>query len=262
MSLGAVVRHELLVARRSRLAATVLVVGCVTPVVGALLGLPERWGDPAFRTVLLYAWLTVSAVLPALAVGATVGAVAGGRERGTLRVFAGLPVSRTTLFVAKTLARTALVVTATLVGLAGLVAVLWATLPAARIGVGRLAGFCLFTPLIVACYAALGAAVSGSVETRGRAGAVGAGLLVVTVAWPAVIDGLAGLLPVGPSTQQFLGTLSPFGAYAQAISDETAILGAAVDTPLLGTGVNATIICAWLLAAVVVGRRRFRASAL
>ncbi|MEZ3145449.1 ABC transporter permease subunit [Halobaculum sp. MBLA0143] len=263
MSLAAVVRHDLLVVRRSRLAAAVVLVGAVTPVLGSLMEITgSSFAGPEFRSTLLYAWLTVSAVYPVVALACTVGAVAGERETGALRMIGGLPTTRVTLFTGKALARTAVVVTGVVAGLAGLAVVLWLVFEPTAIAGRRVAGFCLFTLLVVVCYAALGMAVSGSVETRGRAVGLAVAVLALTIAWPAVVDGLSGVLPFGSTTQQFVGTLSPFGAYAQAISDEQALLAVAVDTPLLGTGVNAAIICAWMVGALAVGRRQFRVSEL
>lgn len=259
MSLAAVVRHDLLLVRRSSLGQAVLLLGAAVPALGALLGISSGrgFGPPAgFRTVLLYSWLAISAVYPILALGSATTAIAGERDTGTLRVFGGLPISRETILDGKFLARLLILETAAVVGLVGLVIVL--ELSSVTIQPGRLAGFCLFTLLLVACYVALGMAVTAAVQTQGRAVAVGFGLLIVTIGWTSVAPAAGDMVSLSETGQNVLRTLTPFGAYGQAISDERAILGAAVDTPLLGTGSMATILLAWTVLAVVAARRWFR----
>ncbi|MEZ3117194.1 ABC transporter permease subunit [Halobaculum sp. MBLA0147] len=251
------IRHELLVIRRSALGRTTVAVCVLAPVFGALLGVSN--GSPrdpvAFRSVLLFAWLSTSAVVPLAAIVATAGVVAGAAETGTLRLLVGLPVRRERIVLGAFLSRALVVLCGTTLGTLATGLLLVAAPPA--VGWGRFVGFGVFTALLVVSYVALGTAVTTSVRGRTRAFGLALAVFGVSVVWPQIAASVGETLSLSASTHHVVGTLSPFGAYAQAISDRNAILGAAPTTPLLGTGANAAVLCAWTLIGLVVARRQF-----
>lgn len=259
MSLPEVARHDLLVVRRSLLLKAVLTVLLAAPIGGVLVGF-GLGTEPTFRFLLLSMWLVVGGTIPLVGVLAAAPAVAGARDAGRLRLLLSTPTERATVVGGVLCSRLLLVVGSLTVGLCLGVAGLVAVVP--QVGPGRLVGFVLFTLLMATAYVSLGLAVSVTVDTATRALVGSVALFVGTLLWPQVASVLHGIVTdlgvaVPATAFQVLGRLSPFGAYSQVISDTGAIYGVAVTTPLLGSGVMATVLVAWATLPLVIGTRRF-----
>lgn len=259
MSVGDVARHDLLVIRRSLLLRVVLGVVVATPVGGVLLafGLGD---DPGFRFVLLSMWLLVGSAVPLVGVLAAAPAVAGARNAGRLRLLLSTPTERAQVAGGVLCSRLLVVVGSLVAGLCVALPVLVAISP--QVAPGRLAGFVVFTLLATATYVSLGLAVSVAVDSATRALTGALALFVGTAFWPQIASILRGVvadLGVAAPTTMFhvLGRLSPFGAYSQVISDQGAIYGVEVTTPLLGSGAMAAVLVIWATLPLALGVRRF-----
>jgi ABC-type transport system involved in multi-copper enzyme maturation permease subunit len=254
-------RHDLRLTRRSRVGRAVFVVLGLAPLAGVAISFVLSNDALTARFVLLSTWLVVSGVVPIVAVLGSAAAISGHRESGRLRLVLGSPTTQADVLLGTFAARLLVVQLALLVGLA--VAVATMVVLSLPMALGRLAGFLLFTPLMTAAYVSLGVAASTTSRTQLRSLSVGVAGFVATIVWPQVAAGLADVvqslsgITLPATLVHFVGTLSPFGAYAQAIGDEGAIYAMAPSTPLLQPGAMALVLLLWIGLPLAFGYRRF-----
>lgn len=263
MTFSDVFTHDLSLVRRSKVWETLVVISIGTLLAGYFVGLQlssHLGPEGQFRHVVIVTWLVGGTLLPFAGMLAAVSGITGEREAGTLRLFASFPVGRSEFVVGKFFARLVTVGSALVIGLGVWVAV--AVFSQIPVKAGRLAGFVVFTTLVTGCYAALGTGIAAAVRSTSVARGLAAGIFVGTVSWPRVFPMLADVVSLDPSKSsvRFIGKLTPYGAYSQVVSDKNAILAVDVTTPLLGSGVMATIILVWTIGAVLVGCYYFRRS--
>lgn len=260
MSVTDVARHDLLVVRRSLLLTTVLAVLGAAPLVGIAVAFALS-DEPTARFLRLSMWLVVGGAVPLVALLTTAPTVAAGRESGRLRLLFSSPVNRPALVAGTLCSRLLVVEGALLVGFAGAVGALFAlSLPVSS---GAFAGFVGFTLLLAVTYVSLGVAISTVTDSQTRAVGTALGAFVATLLWPRVAGLLHGLLTtafgvrLSETAFDFVGRLSPFGAYSQVISDAGAIYGVPPTTPLLASGAMAAVLVAWAVVPVLVSYRHF-----
>ncbi|WP_276260886.1 ABC transporter permease [Haloglomus litoreum] len=253
--------HDLLLTRRSKVGRTVFAALGLAPLAGVGLSFVLSNDTLTARFVLLSMWLVVSGVVPIVAILGSAAAISGNRESGRLRLVLGSPTAQADVFFGTFAARLLLVQFALLVGLSVAVALMIVlSLPMA---LGRLGGFLLFTPLMATAYVSLGVAASTTSRTQLRSLSLGVAAFVATLAWPQaatvladVFESLSGIT-LSDTLVHFVGTLSPFGAYAQAIGDGEAIYGMAASTPLLRSGAMGLVLLLWVVAPLVFGYQQF-----
>ena|GEM_PF-2251554 len=262
MSLWVVVRHDVRRITRSRGLVALVTVSLVVFVGGYLIGgLLGSGRDPASsaRLQLLGIWLVAGPTVGFVATLVGAAGLAGEREARTLRLLASLPLSRTQLVYGKALARVGVVVVAITPGTVISLTAVAVNCPA----VGQFLGFAAFTLAIAVSYVAVGVFVS-TVVSPGRVRPVAVGVFAATVVWPRLAG--FGVETFGSERVELLwkvlGTLTPFGAYSQVVSDSGAILAYEPTTPLLGAGVMAVIVLVWTAVPLLLARHSFTNTAL
>lgn len=263
MSVRVVAGHDLRRIRRSRglvgLVAVSLVVFVGGYLIGGLLGSGQ---EPAsvVRVRLLAIWLVAGPTVGFVATVVGAAGIAGEQEARTLRLLASLPFSRAQLVYGKTVARVGAVTAAVTLGT-------FVSLTAVAVGspvtpTARLVGFAGFTLAVAVSYVAVGVAVS-TVVSADRVRAAAVGVFVATLVWPRLMG--FGVEAFGGRIEllcQFLGTLTPFGAYSQVVSDGGAILAYEPTSAVLGSGVMALVLLAWTVGPLLVVRHQFPKMAL
>ena len=264
MSVRVVAGHDLRRIRRSRGLVWLVVVSLVVFVGGYLIGgLLGSGQDPAsvMRVRLLAIWLVAGPTVGFVATVVGAAGLAGEREARTLRLLASLPLSRAQLVYGKTVARAGVVTAAVTLGTFVSLTAVAAGTPVTS--TGRLVGFAGFTLAVAVSYVAVGVAVS-TVVSADRVRAVAVGVFVATLVWPRIMG--FGVETFGSERIellcQFLGTLTPFGAYSQVVSDSGAILAYEPTSAVLGSGVMALVILAWTVGSLLVARHQFPKTAL
>lgn len=264
MSVRVVAGHDLRRIWRSRGLVGLVVVSLVVFVGGYLIGgLLGSGQGPAsvVRLRLLAIWLVAGPTVGFVATVVGAAGLAGEREARTLRLLASLPLSRTQLVYGKTLTRMSVVTVA--VALGTFVSLVAVSLGSTVTPTGRLVVFAGFTLAVTVSYVAVGVAVS-TVVSADRVRAAAVAVFVATLVWPR-------LMGFGVKTFdsewiellcKFLGTLTPFGAYSQVVSDQNAILAYEPTSAVLGSGVMALVIIAWTVGSLLVARHQFPKAAL
>jgi len=242
--------HDLLLTRRTKVGRTVFAAVGLAPLAGVGISFVLSNDALTARFVLLSTWLVVSGVVPIVAVLGSAAAISGNRESGRLRLMLGSPTTQSDVLFGTFAARLLLVQFGLLVGLT--VAVALMVILSLPMALGRLGGFLLFTPLMAAVYVSLGIAASTTVRTQLRSLSLAIAGFVATLVWPQVATVLASVfeslsgITLSATLVHFIGTLSPFGAYAQAIGDGGAIYGMDASTPLLQSGVMGLVLLLWV----------------
>lgn len=256
MTVRELIHTDLLVARRSGVARTVVVGATLAFLVGVLVGrfLGGDADSPAsFRFQMLTIWLTAGLIVPLAGVLVGAGSVAGERDDQTLRLLATLPIRTHSVVYGKYIARLLVLEAGVVVGLVA--ATLLLLSGRSSIEPGQLAGFALFTMLVVASYVAIGVGISTRAGTTVRAWAGAMIVFIGTVAWPRAVELLSGAAGFGDSFfVTVLARLTPFGAYSQVVSDSGAVLFAESSSPLVGSGAMAFVILLWTVGSIVAGR--------
>ena len=265
MSLRAVARTEFRQGLRSR-AVWGLAAVAVLLLVGSVLTQsrsPRLSLRPAEAALYSAATLFTFA-FPLAALAASYGSVAGEIDSGRARSLLGLPVSRTEVFVAKLVGRTALawlavsgaLVLATVAMLLRFGRVPWVVLP-----------FSVLTLLFVAVWTAVGVGISAALRHRGRAlgGALSAYFLLV-IFWVSrfvsprsltarLIEDVLGR-STAPVLYEFVYRASPGTAYTWATAQT--VTGEVASTLVLGPWFLSLVLCGWLVGFVALGALGFR----
>jgi len=194
--------------------------------------------------------------------------IAGERERGTIRLLLGLPISRGSVVLGKFLGRTAVVGIATLVGfgVAGGIAL-------ATYGSFDVTVFAVYTAMTVlygAVFVAVGIGFSAGLPTRARAIAGAASLYALfLIGWDLLLTILVALtgrsMTEGavPAWIQLFGWLNPSWAFTYASRSVVPEYEAVTRRPIAGAAgledwVGFPILAAWIAVPLLVGSLRFR----
>ena len=279
MSVGTVARSDFKSARRSW-----VVLGVVVAFVGmvglAFLGSSSAHPEPV-RTTWGFSALVVW-VFPLLVAPLTYLAIAGDRERGSIKYHLGLPNARGEYFLAKYVSRTGVAAVTMGVVVAFVVAtVAYESAP----DTVRFLTFGAISVLFALAIAGVFVAVSASVTTRSRAmfggfgayfllSAFGVGFLPV-LNLGTVLDAVASIpgVTVSDSARALIAALSPSGAYFNLLPDlvwadvltEYDSFATFADRPdYLGyePWFNLLVLGAWAVGAPLVGYLRFRSAEL
>jgi len=272
MTWPTIARKEFADAVRARILWGIVAVIAVMTSLSAGIGVLVPSADTDPTTAIGGAAQFAGLLVPILALIAAYLAIAGERESGSLKILLGLPPSRGEVLVGKFLGRSAVVALGLTLGFAvsGVVTVaIYGGLPmtpflgalAATIGLGI-------------TYVGIAIGISAVAATRARAMTVAiTAYLVLAVLWDLVPNAVhvlvTGEMPGGVVPAWFLLVqgLSPTGAYnavVQAIllGDQGAIaarIGGTVPS-YLSPAVFLAILTAWLVAPLVIGYLRFRAT--
>lgn len=273
MSVRNVLRHDLLVLRRSRLVWGALA-ALLLPIVGAFLSaVTTNPAEKTFIGISLMAFV-VMILLPVTVLVLASLSIAGERESGTIRYLLGFPNDRHEIVLGKALSRLALVNGCLVVGFA-LVA-LFAVVLTDRSRLGAIVGFALVTMLFATSYVGLAVGVSAAATSQMRAiVAAAAGYAFWTVFWlPGfplsasmfVTDELASLVghPLDPSTVRLIEIINPPTAYLQSLqllggdSFDTLARVSSTTGALAPPVAIVAVLVAWTVVPLAFGYWRFR----
>jgi ABC-2 type transport system permease protein len=223
-------------------------------------------------------------VFPLLVAPLTYLAIAGDRERGSIKYHLGLPNSRGEYFLAKYVSRTGVAVVTMALGVVVAFLVATATYGSAP-DIARFLTFGAVSVLFALAFAGVFVAISATVTTRSRAmfGVFGA-YFVLSAFWVGFLPVLnlgtvldaAGALPgvtVPDSTRAVIAALSPAGAYFNLLPElvwtdvltEYDTFATFADRPdYLGyeAWFNLLVVGVWAVGAPLVGYLRFRTAEL
>lgn len=258
MTTVALFRHDLGVVRRTVVGKLLLGLPVAATLGSVLVGAALSNGPLTADFLVFSMWLVVGTVLPLGTVLTSAVTIAANRESGRLRLLFGTPITKADVFVGTLLSRFVVVTIAVVAGfaLAG-IAFLFLSVDVTRGSLWKLAGFTL---LLCITYSSVGTALSVVSPTRLRAVTTALVFYVLSALWPQMVTILAG--SDGPSLgdptatetfTHFLGTLSPFGAYSQAVTPSQAIYAETVTGVLLATPTMLLILLAWVLLPLSLG---------
>jgi len=281
MSVDTVARSDFRSARRSWVVLGV-VVAFVGMVALVFLGSSSVHPEPV-RTTWGFSALVVW-VFPLLIAPLTYLAIAGDRERGSIKYHLGLPNSRGEYFFAKYVSRTGVATAAMAIGVLVAVVVATVTYDSAP-DPGRFLTFGALSVLFALAFAGVFVAVSAAVTTRSRAmfGVFGAYFLL-SAFWVGflpvlnlgtVLDAVASIpgVSVSDSARAIVGSLSPAGAYfnllpelvwSDVLTDYDTFATFADRPDYLGyeAWFNLLVLGVWTVGAPLVGYLRFRSAEL
>lgn len=249
-------------------AAFVLVAGGLA----AIHWIPVQYRESAVApdTLALLNSLRQATVLFVPMIGLALGtrSIAGERERGTVRLLLGLPISRGSVVLGKFLGRSAVVGIATLVGFAVAGGIALATYDA--FDVAAFAGYTAMTLCYGAVFVAIGIGFSAGLPSRARAIAGAASLYVLfLIGWDFVLTVLVALTgrslteDAVPAWIQLVGSSNPSWAFTYATRSvvpeyEAVTRRPAAETAGLDDWIGFPILAVWLVVPLVVGHLRFR----
>jgi len=281
MSVDTVARSDFRSVRRSSVVLGV-VVAFVGMVALVFLGSSSVHPEPV-RTTWGFSALVVW-VFPLLVAPLTYLAIAGDRERGSIKYHLGLPNSRGEYFLAKYVSRAGVAAVTMVAGVAAAFLVATATYESGP-GVARFLTLGAISVLFALAFAGVFVAVSASVTTRSRAmfGVFGA-YFVLSAFWVGflpvlnlgtVLDAVASLpgVTVPDSARAIIGGLSPAGAYfnllpelvwSDVLTDYDVFAPIADQPDYLGyeAWFNLAVLGVWAVGAPLLGYLRFRTAEL
>lgn len=258
MTTAAVFRHNLGVVRRTVVGKLLVGLSAGATLGGILVGAALSNGPLTADFLVFSMWLVIGTLLPLGAVLTSAVTIAANRESGRLRLLFGTPITKADVFVGTLLSRFVVITIAGITGfvLAG-IALLFLSVDPTRSSLWKLAGFTL---LLCITYSSVGTVLSAVFSTRLRAVTTALVFYISSVLWPQMVTIFAG--SDGPRLGEptdtetfihFLGTLSPFGAYSQAVTPSQAIYAETVTGTLLATPTMLLILLAWVLLPLPLG---------
>jgi len=281
MSVDTVARSDFRSVRRSSVVLGV-VVAFVGMVALVFLGSSSVHPEPV-RTTWGFSALVVW-VFPLLVAPLTYLAIAGDRERGSIKYHLGLPNSRGKYFLAKYVSRTGVAAVTMALGVVVAFVVATATYESAP-DLVRFLTLGAISVLFAVAIAGVFVALSASVTTRSRAmfGVFGA-YFVLSAFWVGflpvlnlgtVLDAVASIpgVTVPESARAIIGSLSPAGAYfnllpelvwSDVLTDYDVFAPIADQPEYLGyeAWFNLLVLGVWAVGAPLVGYLRFRSAEL
>lgn len=272
MSVSAVLRADLSVLRRSKLAWGVFIV-LLVPIVGAFYrstaGLPAGKTNAGISAIVSAAMI----VIPITALVASAFAIAAERETGTIRFLLGFPNERFEVVLGKVISRATLVNGALALGF--LAVALIATVGASRPRLVTLGQFALLTMLFATSYVGLAVGISAAVtsQIRAIAGVVGS-YLFWSIFWlPGfpysasmfTVEKLEALLGgrLSPSSIMLVEIINPPTAYIQTLqllgpTFENMARGSSTANTLAPPSVVIGVLVAWTVVPLALGYLAFR----
>ncbi|WP_128476682.1 ABC transporter permease subunit [Halorussus pelagicus] len=250
--------HDLYIVRRTLLGKILVGLSIGTTLGSILVGFALSNGSLTTDFLVFSMWLVVGTVLPLGALLTSAVTIAADRESGRLRLLFGTPITKTDVFVGTLLSRLVVVTIAVVAGfaLAG-VTLGFLSIDLTRSSFWKTAGFTL---LLCIVYNSFGTTISAICSTRLRAITAALVFYVVSSIWPQIVKIVAGSdeTRLGkPTTAEtlthFLGTLSPFGAYSQAVTPSQAIYAETVTGSLLATPTMLLILLTWAVLPIPLG---------
>lgn len=209
-------------------------------------------------------------LVPLIGLALSYWAIAGERERGSLKLLLGLPASRSSVVAGKFLGRTCVVAVPILVGFAVAGGIALATYDTFDAVV-----FASYTALTIcygAVYVAIGLGFSAWTASRFRAVAGATSLYFLFVlGWDLVLAVLVGLSgrsvtqDAAPAWVQVVGALNPASAFVYAVRSLVPEYAAVTTLPAaeaagLRNWVGFVVLACWLVVPLFAGGLRFRAA--
>lgn len=274
MSIGTVVRADLSVLRRSKLAWSVFAF-LLLPTFGAFYRSIDSHPVGKTSEGITAVTTAVMIVIPIVALVSSILAIAAERETGTIRFLLGFPNDRFEIVLGKVVSRATLVNGGLGLGFlfVGLMAIVWAD----SVPLDMLVQSMLLTMLFATSYIGLAVGISAAVTNQARAFTVAVGSYFFwTIAWlpsfpysasASVQSLLAGLLghELSPSTVVNIEILNPMVAYLQATqvlgpSFEKMARNSSTANVLASPSVAIAMLVAWAVLPLALGYWRFRNS--
>lgn len=258
MTFADVFRHDLGVVRRTVIGKFLISLSIGATLSGVLVGAALSSGPLTADFLVFSLWLVAGSVLSLGALLTAAVTIAADRETGRLRLLFGTPVTKSDVFVGTLLSRIVVTCVSVVAGFAftGVILV-FLSVDVTQRSLWQLAGF---TILLCVVYASLGTVVSAISSTRLQAVAGSLVFYVWSAIWPqmvTVVNSSGGTRFGEPTAAEtfahFVGTLSPFGAYSQAVTPEQAIYAEKVTSSLLATSTMFLILLVWAFLPVPVG---------
>lgn len=231
---------------------------------------PFRESDVSSDTLALLNSMRQATVLFVPMIGLALGtrSVSGERDRGTIRLLLGLPITRRAVVLGKFLGRTTVVGIASFVGFAVAGAIALATYDSFDVVV--FGGYSTMTFLYGAVFVAIGIGFSAGMPSRVRAIAGGAALYTLfLLGWDLFMVLLVGLTgrnalhdPV-PEWIQFVGLWNPANAFTHATRAVLPEYGEVTtyptaDAAYLQDWIGFVVLACWIAVPLCVGYLRFR----
>lgn len=254
------VRHDLRLLSRSRLGQLVFLATVSSLPLGAVVGwtlAADDRGSIMPVEILLGMWFIVSFVVPFSALLIAGSGIVRERESGTIRLLLNGAIDRRDFFVSKICSLLVFSQSAVLLG--GVLSTVVLLSVPTQVLVIRTIQFFLFSILLCSGYVAIGIVVSTIARSYQQAWITTALVFVATLVWPQLVT-IASSSFGGDTTRellQFVGRLSPFAAYTQAVSEPPAILAVEVTTPLLGPIAMFLVLAFWATVPLRFAARRF-----